>query len=61
LKKPKSICKTANPDSAEAVFDLVSKNSPDRLTSFQAEAKAAFTRRNFREDAKPPLPDTKTS
>jgi hypothetical protein len=31
------------PDSAEAVFDAVSKRSPDRLAAFQAEAKAAFT------------------
>jgi hypothetical protein len=32
-----------DPDSAEAVFDAVSKRSPDRLAAFQAEAKAAFT------------------
>jgi hypothetical protein len=43
LEKAQILLQNGEPDSAEAVFDLVSKRSPDRLAGFQAEAKAAFT------------------
>lgn len=43
LEKAQIHLQNGDPDSAEAVFDLVSKQSPDRLAGFQAEAKAAFT------------------
>jgi tetratricopeptide (TPR) repeat protein len=43
LEKAQIHLQNGDPDSAEAVFDLVSKRSPDRLAAFQAEAKAAFT------------------
>ncbi|HKP96674.1 MAG TPA: hypothetical protein VJ385_13025 [Fibrobacteria bacterium] len=43
LEKAQIHLQNGEPDSAEAVFDAVSKNSPDRLAGFQAEAKAAFT------------------
>jgi hypothetical protein len=42
LEKAQILLQNGEPDSAEAVFDLVSKHSPDRLAGFQAEAKAAF-------------------
>jgi tetratricopeptide (TPR) repeat protein len=43
LEKAQIHLQNGDPDSAEAVFDAVSKRSPDRLAGFQAEAKAAFT------------------
>lgn len=43
LEKAQIHLQNGDPDSAEAVFDSVSKRSPDRLAGFQAEAKAAFT------------------
>jgi tetratricopeptide (TPR) repeat protein len=43
LEKAQIHLQNGDPDSAEAVFDAVSKQSPDRLAGFQAEAKAAFT------------------
>ncbi|MDQ3001835.1 MAG: hypothetical protein M3Y08_11320 [Fibrobacterota bacterium] len=43
LEKAQIHLQNGNPDSAEAVFDAVSKRSSDRLAAFQAEAKAAFT------------------
>jgi hypothetical protein len=43
LEKAQILLQNGHPDSAEAVFDAVSKRSPDRLAGFQAEAKAAFT------------------
>ena len=43
LEKAQIHLQNGFPDSAEAVFDRVSKRSPDRLAAFQAEAKAAFT------------------
>ncbi len=43
LEKAQIHLAESEPDSAEAVLDRVSKRSPDRLTGFQAEAKAAFT------------------
>jgi hypothetical protein len=43
LEKAQIHLQNGDPDSAEAVFDSVSKRSPDKLAGFQAEAKAAFT------------------
>jgi hypothetical protein len=43
LEKAQIHLQNGDPDSAEAVFDRVSKRSPDRMAGFQAEAKAAFT------------------
>src|SRR5690606_7784738 len=42
LEKAQMYVKTGHTDSAAAVFDTVSKRSPDRPAAFHAEAKAAF-------------------
>jgi hypothetical protein len=47
LEKAQIHLQNGDPDSAEAVFDSVSKQSPDKLAGFQAEAKAAFTAEKF--------------
>ncbi|GEM_PF-2426046 len=47
LEKAQIHLQNGEPDSALAVFDAVSKRSPDRLAGFQAEAKAAFIAEKF--------------
>jgi tetratricopeptide (TPR) repeat protein len=42
LEKAQIHLQEGEPDSAEAVFDRVARQSPDRMAAFQAEAKAAF-------------------